>query len=69
MLYSGVNIFGQLSELYLQSKDEFQAVAIQQTGKGGPGTAAAGSGGPNEDSGSSGMMSLNANVLQIFKRL
>lgn len=23
MLYSGVNIFGQLSELYLQSKDDF----------------------------------------------
>ena len=28
MLYSGVNIFGQLSELYLQSKDDFQAVAL-----------------------------------------
>ena len=23
MLYSGVNIFGQLSELYLSSKDDF----------------------------------------------
>ena len=23
MLYSGVNIFGQLSELYMQSRDQF----------------------------------------------
>ena len=28
MLYSGVNIFGKLSELYLQSKDDFQAMAL-----------------------------------------
>ena len=35
MLYSGVNIFGELTRLYLESKDNFQAVAMKQTGVGG----------------------------------
>ena len=61
MLYSGVNIFGQLSELYLQSKDDFQAVTLQHTGGGAsaPSDQDGGAGG----SGSSGMMNLDSSVL------
>ena len=66
MLYSGVNIFGELSRLYLESKDSFQAVAMQHTGAAAASQAA---GGQDGDAGGSEMTSLSQNVLQIFKRL
>ena len=34
MLYSGVNIFGKLSDLYLQSKDDFLRHTNQVNGSG-----------------------------------
>ena len=66
MLYSGVNIFGELSRLYLESKDQFQAVALQHTGAGGGGSSGAA---VVEDGDENSMSSLSQNVLQIFKRL
>ncbi|CDW71489.1 ring zn-finger-domain-containing protein [Stylonychia lemnae] len=62
MLYSGINIFGQLSQLYLQNKEaggayaSFQAQVQTQSSK-------------SDDSGSGSMMHLSQDIIQIFKRL
>jgi hypothetical protein len=59
MLYSGVNIFGQLSELYLKSRDDFikaTATTSQSTSEAPEGS-------------SEGSIGLSSNVLQIFKKL
>ena len=29
MLFSGVNIFGELTKMYMESKEQFQAVTMQ----------------------------------------
>jgi len=59
MLYSGINIFGQLSQMYLQSKEtggmSFQSLQQTMTGK--------------DTSSSSSVMSLSQEVLSIFKRM
>ena len=62
MLYSGINIFGQLSQLYIQNKESGGSYSAfsEQIGKGSKTSA-------GEDSGS--MLSLNQEVLAIFKRL
>ena len=62
MLYSGVNIFGQLTELYMSSKDAFMHVALQQSGlSSSAGTEEQKSG--EVGGGASGMMNLSSEVL------
>jgi hypothetical protein len=62
MLYSGINIFGQLSQIYLQNKDSagtpFSVIPDAKGSSGG----AAGSGGDS-------VMNLSQEVLSIFKRM
>jgi hypothetical protein len=60
MLYSGVNIFGQLSELYLKSRDDF----IKATSTPSTQTASEAPEGSSE-----GSIGLSSSVLQIFKKL
>jgi hypothetical protein len=60
MLYSGVNIFGQLSELYLKSKDDF----IKATSNASTQAANDANESTNE-----GGIGLSSGVLQIFKKL
>jgi hypothetical protein len=63
MLYSGVNIFGTLTSLYLNSKEQFQSVGMSAMGSGNQGSEAL--------SGASGnsMMQISSEVLTIFKRM
>eukprot|EP00347_Sterkiella_histriomuscorum_P012612 403367900 len=61
MLYSGINIFGQLSQLYLQNKEaggSYNAFSAQVK----PNNSAA-------DGGEGSMMNLSQEVLAIFKRM
>lgn len=55
MLYSGINIFGQLSQMYLQSKETGSFPQTMSAGK--------------DTSSTSSVMSLNQEVLSIFKRM
>jgi hypothetical protein len=54
MLYSGVNIFGQLSDMYIKSRDEF--MKANATDK-------------KVEESTEGAIGLSAGVLQIFKKL
>jgi len=63
MLYSGVNIFGQLTQLYMKSKDTFSEVALQHQGQASQGKSAIQEGALGGASGNSSMMSLGSNVL------
>ena len=62
MLYSGINIFGQLSQAYIQSKESGQDYQqfSENIGKGK---------GASESSDGNSMMNISQDVLAIFKRL
>ena len=63
MLFSGINIFGQLSKIYLQNKESgnaFQAISQSLT---------KGNAGSNDGGEISSMMNISQEVLAIFKRL
>ena len=61
MLYSGINIFGQLSQMYIQNKESGGSYSAFSDSIGKSSKQA------NEDGGS--MLSLNQEVLAIFKKL
>lgn len=64
MLYSGINIFGQLSQVYLQNKDQStNSVPASNFAASSMDTSAGGA------SGEGSMMHLSQEVLAIFKRL
>ena len=52
---NAAHIFGELSRLYLESKDQFQAVALQHTGA----SAASGASAPGDDGDENSMSSLS----------
>ena len=66
MLYSGVNIFGQLSNLYLHNRDEFNATVGSKAAASAPSSSAVdtSSGGASAD-----VLNLPQEVIMIFKRI